>query len=417
MSTATGSVCSVSGSDPVDDLQRVAQALADRIGRAIAIDDPQMNLICHTAHDDRVDPHRVASVMKMRAPDEVVAHAFAQGIATAEGPVRIAGLPEIELLPRVCIPVRCQGLLLGYLWIIEPEGGLLGDAVAASVKAAADAGQVLYRERLVDDLRDSRERELLRDLISDDTAVSTAAADLLVDEEMLPLDCSVAVLVTQVTSTEQEDLRTSMHAVLRRAGRRATPLVSLAMARAGGRGVLLLAGRRAPAASELRAVAEQVRDELAKALGDSADVRVGIGPVVAGPSLASITARRAHEALDVTNKVPGFGSVTAWDELGVYRLLVQLPLADLPEDAVPGGLRTLMEQDSEGTLLETLETWLDEGCDSRQTVARLQVHRTSLYYRLGRIEEITGMSLNSGSVRLDLHLGLKLARLQGLLGR
>jgi DNA-binding PucR family transcriptional regulator len=76
-----------------------------------------------------------------------------------------------------------------------------------------------------------------------------------------------------------------------------------------------------------------------------------------------------------------------------------------------------MESDAEGPLVETLETWLDEGCDSRATVARLQVHRTSLYYRLGRIEEITGLSLNSGAARLDLHLGLKLARLQGLLGK
>jgi hypothetical protein len=80
----------------VDELQRVALALADRTRRAIAIDDPQMNLICHTAHDERVDRYRVASVMSMRAPDEVVAHAFRQGIATAEGPVRIPGLPEIE---------------------------------------------------------------------------------------------------------------------------------------------------------------------------------------------------------------------------------------------------------------------------------------------------------------------------------
>ena len=175
----------------MDDLQRVAQSLADRIGRTIAIDDPQMNLLCHTAHDERVDPHRVASVMRLRAPDEVVAHALAQGIAAADGPVRIPALPEIELLPRICIPVRCQGLLFGYLWIIEPEDGLPEDELTTAVAAAADAGQVLYRERLVDDLRDSRERELLRDLISDDATVSSAAAELLVEEEMLPGTFSV----------------------------------------------------------------------------------------------------------------------------------------------------------------------------------------------------------------------------------
>ena len=43
------------------------------------------------------------------------------------------------------------------------------------------------------------------------------------------------------------------------------------------------------------------------------------------------------------------------------------------------------------------------------------MHRTSLYYRLSRIELITGMNLASGTDRLSLHLGLKLARLLHLL--
>jgi DNA-binding PucR family transcriptional regulator len=34
-----------------------------------------------------------------------------------------------------------------------------------------------------------------------------------------------------------------------------------------------------------------------------------------------------------------------------------------------------------------------------------------MYYRLSRIEQITGMSLASGGDRLALHLGVKLARL------
>lgn len=399
----------------MDELQRLAEGLAARIGRPIAIDDPQNNLICHTAHDDSVDRHRVSSVMRLRASDEVIAHILAAGIATADRPVHVPGRPDIELLPRICFPVRCQGLLFGYLWVIEPEDGLPDEQVQAAVEAAAEAGQLLYRQRLMDDLQDSRERELLRDLVSDDVAVSSAAAELLTEEEMLPSACSLAVLVVQVRSTEREDLRTTLQAVLRRAGRRAKPLEALSMARAGGRGVLLLAGRRPPSASGLRAVAEQLDTELRKALGDDAEVRVGIGPVLEGPERAATSAARAREALEVSAVVPGFGPVTAWDDLGVYRLLVQLPLADLPEDAIPDGLRALMAQDAEGVLLKTLETWLDEGCDARRSVAHLSVHRTSLYYRLGRIEEITGLPLDDGRIRLDLHLGLKLARLKGLL--
>jgi DNA-binding PucR family transcriptional regulator len=40
----------------------------------------------------------------------------------------------------------------------------------------------------------------------------------------------------------------------------------------------------------------------------------------------------------------------------------------------------------------------------------LSIHRTTLYYRLGRITELTGMDLRDGGERLAVHLGLKLAR-------
>ena len=44
---------------------------------------------------------------------------------------------------------------------------------------------------------------------------------------------------------------------------------------------------------------------------------------------------------------------------------------------------------------------------------RLHIHRATLYYRLSRIEELTGMSLADGQDRLALHLGVKLGRLTG----
>jgi PucR C-terminal helix-turn-helix domain/GGDEF-like domain len=45
--------------------------------------------------------------------------------------------------------------------------------------------------------------------------------------------------------------------------------------------------------------------------------------------------------------------------------------------------------------------------------AELQVHRTTLYYRLGRIEQISGLSLRDGRDRLLAHLALRLYQLHG----
>jgi PAS domain S-box-containing protein len=44
----------------------------------------------------------------------------------------------------------------------------------------------------------------------------------------------------------------------------------------------------------------------------------------------------------------------------------------------------------------------------------LVIHRTSLYYRLRRVREISGADLASGDDRLALHLGIEVARFIGL---
>jgi DNA-binding PucR family transcriptional regulator len=64
-------------------------------------------------------------------------------------------------------------------------------------------------------------------------------------------------------------------------------------------------------------------------------------------------------------------------------------------------------------LVETLEAYLDLAGDAKATAAALSLHRATLYYRINRIEEITGARLKTGEDRLALHLGLRLARLHG----
>jgi DNA-binding PucR family transcriptional regulator len=61
----------------------------------------------------------------------------------------------------------------------------------------------------------------------------------------------------------------------------------------------------------------------------------------------------------------------------------------------------------------TLESYLDHACDTKLTAEALFLHRASLYYRLQRVEELTGASLKNGADRLTLHVGLKLAWLLG----
>jgi DNA-binding PucR family transcriptional regulator len=141
-----------------------------------------------------------------------------------------------------------------------------------------------------------------------------------------------------------------------------------------------------------------VAEQLAAQLG----ARVGVGDARASLSLARESVNEARQALDVADRLPGLAPVARWSELGIYRVLSTVDLSG----AHPGAAKLLAAP----VLAETLETYLDLAGDAAATAGRLNLHRTTLYYRLRRIEELTGADLRDGQQRLGLHLSLKSAR-------
>ena len=62
-------------------------------------------------------------------------------------------------------------------------------------------------------------------------------------------------------------------------------------------------------------------------------------------------------------------------------------------------------------LARTAEVFLDHAGQAGRTAAALGIHRQTLYYRLSRVEALTGLDLDEGDARLLLHMALKSARL------
>ncbi|MFC3578012.1 helix-turn-helix domain-containing protein [Streptomyces yaanensis] len=58
-----------------------------------------------------------------------------------------------------------------------------------------------------------------------------------------------------------------------------------------------------------------------------------------------------------------------------------------------------------------MRCFLESAGSIPRTAEVLQIHRTSLYYRLRQIQEITGLDLDNGADRLILHLGLRIHEL------
>ncbi|MFH9589315.1 PucR family transcriptional regulator [Streptomyces luteogriseus] len=101
-----------------------------------------------------------------------------------------------------------------------------------------------------------------------------------------------------------------------------------------------------------------------------------------------------------------FGPVAQWASIGPFRLLTALP----PEVAHDPVARTLLAP-VHHELARTAEVFLDCAGQAARAAAELGIHRQTLYYRLSRIEKLTGLDLDDGEDRLLLHMALKAHRL------
>ncbi|GAC1319385.1 MAG: helix-turn-helix domain-containing protein [Thermoleophilaceae bacterium] len=105
-------------------------------------------------------------------------------------------------------------------------------------------------------------------------------------------------------------------------------------------------------------------------------------------------------------------------EITAERFLPELLIARSPQAAATLRRRALgpLEEYAErrsGDLLETLEVFLACELDRRKAAERLHVHPNTLDYRLRRIEEITGLRLQSPDDLMLLALALKQRALDG----
>ncbi|NEW48468.1 GAF domain-containing protein [Nocardia cyriacigeorgica] len=137
------------------------------------------------------------------------------------------------------------------------------------------------------------------------------------------------------------------------------------------------------------------------------------GPAVGFDAVAAIhtQAERALSTLIVLGRA---GEVLDGARLGAVGLLLDAA-GTLGRDYDPlGEIRPLLAYDRDhGTALtETAWTFLENNAGLVDTAARLFIHRNTVRQRLARIAELLGDDWLAGTRRLDLHLALRIWKLQ-----
>ncbi|MEU9858466.1 helix-turn-helix domain-containing protein [Streptomyces sp. NPDC047974] len=393
------------------ELQALVDELAERLGRSVAVDDPLVRMVCTSRHFGDEDPVRIGTLLQGRADNAAIRYVLDQGVTQWPRPGFIDGRHDLGLLPRYVVPLRERGHLLGLLVVVVPEKTLADEETRAIAGAAEAMAALMYGEWIAADTRKSDERDLALALVGADVAARTTARRR--GEERGLLGAAEHVLVTVVQLSCGTELVHRSEAALWAAleGYRQTRSAQGLIAIGKERAVLLQLRDRPPHPDEVAAQTARILDELRTFLDPSADPVIGVGGRHTTLDDAWTSYEQALVAARAARRLPSLKGAGDWELLGELGVLLQLPEHALNASLLPKPLRTLTESHGGDRLRDTLRCFLDHAGSIPRTAETLGIHRTSLYYRLRQIQEITGLDLDDGAHRLTLHLGLRVGEL------
>lgn len=380
------------------ELQDIVDEVSRLLGRPVTLEDRHFNLVAFCSHSEDIDAIRQDSILLRRSPDTVRQWFEQFGIATADQPVRTPASPDGRILPRLCLPARWKGVTYGYVWLIDEHRQIDESRVPAAAALVERAGALMAQQSRA---RDTLEFTL-RDLISaDQDAVEEAAAEIAqqgIIRRGVPVCVAELSLATDSSApTAPINLWSLPRSVLAATDQDHTTLL------------IPVPGHDLDVA---RDVARRARALYAERLDPTLaqHLVVGIGTARADLVAARASWQEARLAARVAQSVSSLPRVVAWSELGVYRLLSCGPESALTSAVLDPAVTRLLEH-GDPELVETANVYLRRAGNVQQSAADLGVHRQTVYYRLQRIEQVTGLDLDSGSDRLLLHLGLTMAPL------
>ncbi|HEY4794639.1 MAG TPA: helix-turn-helix domain-containing protein, partial [Mycobacterium sp.] len=142
---------------------------------------------------------------------------------------------------------------------------------------------------------------------------------------------------------------------------------------------------------------------------------IGIGSLVDAPSALPRSLSEAQRAFKIKQASPTPYGSRRFEDLGVYRILDSGEGRPEVRRFVQEWLGELLDYDrtKRAELVKTLAHYLDCGGNYDLTAQSLQIHRSTLRYRLARIRDITGRDLQDVDTRLNLHLATRVLSVLG----
>jgi PucR family transcriptional regulator, purine catabolism regulatory protein len=325
-------------------------------------------------------------------------------------------------LTRIMVPIQIRHEVIGYLSLIGKDGDL--DYLERLIlgQAAPILALEFARERERSEVESRYSAEALMDVLQGNYQQPD---DMLARARLLGYDLTVPQVVTffELAPDEPEYPTGSPQAQwskrLRDELQRTWPACWVSTEPRRVIALLPISESKAEADSEkaifTRLERVQARLPQGKAGHDNLPVYTGgIGRLAKDVQLIPKSYREAQQAMEIGRRLFGDGKLHSFARLGIYRLLFHLHSQKELSDFYQETLGPLLDADrhSSSALIETLEGFFRCNGNLSETARTMHLHRNSLLYRLGRIEELLGRSLEDPEFRLSLQIALKIRHMQ-----
>jgi len=338
----------------------------------------------------------------LRSVDDVVIMGGPQGGGSArslaESHLRLAAPGGSATL---AFPIRSGVDLIGHLMVAT---GGLPDLSEADTDAIDRA--ILACRQLLDSTRArpmSERAATMRDLLSPSSNARRASYSTALRRRWLPgrdqTEVRALLVDVSATPTHRDDFVTFL-----------STLRPISLDLAGeSEQLLMLVSRRS----------EPGLDALLRLEGEKRGVQInGIGrarPALAAEELGEAAAQ-ASKAAELSALFAEFQPSVDINDLGGWVMLGSVRSEpSLLKVISPAAERLWLNGDE--TQRQTIEAYLDVGCQVKAACEVLYIHRTTLYYRLEKMPEVVREALAEGMKKSTLHLALKLIRIWEASGR
>jgi sugar diacid utilization regulator len=294
-------------------------------------------------------------------------------------------------------PVVVGGELAGRLWVTAPPADPEPVQLRVVERFALVVALLLLQQRHLLDVQSRLSGDLLGDLLRDGGPVRPQA--VLDRAAAIGHDLSRPHVLALLAADTTVPATIRLPELARTA---AEPGPAPLVGPYDGAYVLLLPEKPDPGDALRRVLAKA-----GQAVGPQGMVTMVAGPVARDPADYG-TAFRVARGAAALRRASGRGGFVDVGRLGLSALLLETGTPDALRRFAATVLQDVEAHEERygGDLLATLRAWLSAGCSTAAAADALVVHRNTVTYRLGRIEQLTGRMLRDSSVRLEFQLAL-----------